>query len=202
MIPKIDYGTGKIFSVKTDLHYLGFEYKLTDKKEDIEKADAIILPGVGAFPWAMNMLGLSGLIDTIKEQAKIKPFLGICLGMQLLFEKSYEFEECKGLGLIGGYVDKINEPDLVIPHMGWNKLVYNHDCPLFDGLGDDEYVYFVHSYRLSAIIKICMPTANTAQKSLRWYRTEDISSAVSSTLRRVEKPVLKYLKTLRKCHRR
>ena len=102
---------------------------------------------MGAFPWAMNMLGLSGLIDTIKEQAKIKPFLGICLGMQLLFEKSYEFEECKGLGLIGGYVDKINEPDLVIPHMGWNKLVYNHDCPLFDGLGDDEYVYFVHSYK-------------------------------------------------------
>ena len=140
MIAIIDYGAGNIFSVKNALDYLGFENKLTDKKEDIEKADAIILPGVGAFPWAMNMLGLSGLIDTIKEQAKIKPFLGICLGMQLLFEKSYEFEECKGLGLIGGYVDKINEPDLVIPHMGWNKLVYNHDCSLFDGLGDDEYV--------------------------------------------------------------
>ena len=197
MIAIIDYGAGNIFSVKNALDYLGFENKLTDKKEDIEKADAIILPGVGAFPWAMNMLGLSGLIDTIKEQAKIKPFLGICLGMQLLFEKSYEFEECKGLGLIGGYVDKINEPDLVIPHMGWNKLVYNHDCPLFDGLGDDEYVYFVHSYKA-----FCMPTANTAQKSLRWYQTEDISSAVSSTLRRVEKPVLKYLKTLRNCHRR
>lgn len=121
MIAIIDYGAGNIFSVKNALDYLGFENKLTDKKEDIEKADAIILPGVGAFPWAMNMLGLSGLIDTIKEQAKIKPFLGICLGMQLLFEKSYEFEECKGLGLIGGYVDKINEPDLVIPHMGWNK---------------------------------------------------------------------------------
>lgn len=150
----------------------------------------------------MNMLGLSGLIDTIKEQAKIKPFLGICLGMQLLFEKSYEFEECKGLGLIGGYVDKINEPDLVIPHMGWNKLVYNHDCPLFDGLGNDEYVYFVHSYKAFCDNKICMPTANTAQKSLRWYQTEDISSAVSSTLKRAERPVLKYLKTLRNCHRR
>ena len=89
MIAIIDYGAGNIFSVKNALDYLGFENKLTDKKEDIEKADAIILPGVGAFPWAMNMLGLSGLIDTIKEQAKIKPFLGICLGMQLLFEKSY-----------------------------------------------------------------------------------------------------------------
>ena len=83
MIAIIDYGAGNIFSVKNALDYLGFENKLTDKKEDIEKADAIILPGVGAFPWAMNMLGLSGLIDTIKEQAKIKPFLGICLGMQI-----------------------------------------------------------------------------------------------------------------------
>ena len=146
MIAIIDYGAGNIFSVKNALDYLGFENKLTDKKEDIEKADAIILPGVGAFPWAMNMLGLSGLIDTIKEQAKIKPFLGICLGMQLLFEKSYEFEECKGLGLIGGYVDKINEPDLVIPHMGWNELEINRDCPILKSLPEHPYVYFVHSY--------------------------------------------------------
>ena len=196
MIAIIDYGAGNIFSVKNALDYLGFENKLTDKKEDIEKADAIILPGVGAFPWAMNMLGLSGLIDTIKEQAKIKPFLGICLGMQLLFEKSYEFEECKGLGLIGGYVDKINEPDLVIPHMGWNKLLF-----LTVWAMTSMFISYTH-IKLSATTKICMPTANTAQKSLRWYQTEDISSAVSSTLRRVEKPVLKYLKTLRNCHRR
>ena len=150
MIAIIDYGAGNIFSVKNALDYLGFENKLTDKKEDIEKADAIILPGVGAFPWAMNMLGLSGLIDTIKEQAKIKPFLGICLGMQLLFEKSYEFEECKGLGLIGGYVDKINEPDLVIPHMGWNSLHLQNDGRLFKGIPEETYVYFVHSYYLQA----------------------------------------------------
>ena len=142
MIAIIDYGAGNIFSVKNALDYLGFENKLTDKKEDIEKADAIILPGVGAFPWAMNMLGLSGLIDTIKEQAKIKPFLGICLGMQLLFEKSYEFEECKGLGLIGGYVDKINEPDLVIPHMGWNKLVYNKNL----------YAYCEYGSKVPAVV--------------------------------------------------
>ncbi len=147
MIAIIDYGAGNIFSVKNALDYLGYENKLTDRKEELEMADAIILPGVGAFPWAMNMLKLTGLIETIKEQSQIKPFLGICLGMQLLFEKSYEFEECDGLGLIPGYVDRINEPDLVIPHMGWNKLVYNHDCPLFKGLTDDEYVYFVHSYK-------------------------------------------------------
>lgn len=147
MIAVIDYGAGNIFSVKNALDYIGYENRLTDKKEDIENADAIILPGVGAFPWAMEKLKESGLVDTIKDQSKKKPFLGICLGMQLLFEKSYEFEECSGLGLLKGKVDRIDEPDLVIPHMGWNKLVYNHDCPLFDGLTDDEYVYFVHSYK-------------------------------------------------------
>ncbi len=147
MIAIIDYGAGNIFSVKNALDYLGYENKLTDKAEDIERADALILPGVGAFPWAMNMLKLSGLVDTIKSEARFKPFLGICLGMQLLFEKSYEFEECQGLSLINGYVDKISDPGLVIPHMGWNKLEYNHNCPLFDGLSDNEYVYFVHSYK-------------------------------------------------------
>lgn len=147
MIAIIDYGAGNIFSVKNALDSLGYENKLTDKKEDLIKADGLILPGVGAFPWAMNMLSLSGLTDTIKEQAKQKPFLGICLGMQLMFEKSFEFEECRGLGLIGGYVDRITDPGLIIPHMGWNKLEYNHDSRLFDGLGQEEYVYFVHSYK-------------------------------------------------------
>ncbi|MBQ8967878.1 imidazole glycerol phosphate synthase subunit HisH [Ruminococcus sp.] len=147
MIAIVDYGAGNIFSVKNALDHLGFENKLTDKKEDIIAADRIILPGVGAFPWAMNMLKVSGLVDTIKEQAQQKPFMGICLGMQLIFDKSYEFEECAGLGLVGGYVDKITDPGLVIPHMGWNKLEYNRTSPLFEGLGNDEYVYFVHSYK-------------------------------------------------------
>ena len=147
MIAIIDYGAGNIFSVKNALDYLGCESRLTDKKEEIEKADAVILPGVGAFPWAMNMLRQSGLVEVIRDSAKSKPFMGICLGMQLLFEKSYEFEECNGLSLIGGYVDKMNEPELVIPHMGWNKLEYNRNCLLFEGLCDEEYVYFVHSYK-------------------------------------------------------
>ena len=147
MIAIVDYGAGNIFSVKNALDYLGYDNKLTNKIQDLKDADAIILPGVGAFPHAMEQLNASGLVDTIKEQAKIKPLLGICLGMQMLFEKSYEFEECDGLGLIKGYVDKIEESALVIPHMGWNKLEINHECPLFDGLTDDEYVYFVHSYK-------------------------------------------------------
>ena len=147
MIAVIDYGAGNIFSVKNALDFLGCENRLTKSAEDIKNADGIILPGVGAFPWAMKMLSESGLVETIKEEAKKKPFLGICLGMQLLFEKGYEFEECEGLGLIPGFVDKIPDEGLVIPHMGWNRLEKNHDCPLLDGLSDDEYVYFVHSYK-------------------------------------------------------
>ncbi|MCH5193061.1 MAG: imidazole glycerol phosphate synthase subunit HisH [Oscillospiraceae bacterium] len=147
MIAVIDYGAGNIFSVKNALDYLGYENRLTKSAEDIKNAEGIILPGVGAFPWAMKMLNESGLVDTIKTEAKKKPFLGICLGMQLLFDKGFEFEECGGLGLISGHVDKMDEPDLVIPHMGWNKLEKNHDCPLLEGLSDNEYVYFVHSYK-------------------------------------------------------
>lgn len=147
MIAVIDYGAGNIFSVKNALDYLGFDSMLTNKKEDIENADALILPGVGAFPSAMSMLEKSGLIETIVSQSKQKPFLGICLGMQLIFEKGYEFEECSGLGLIPGCVKKMEEPDLIIPHMGWNKLEIQNDCPLLFGLKKDSYVYFVHSYK-------------------------------------------------------
>ena len=147
MIAIIDYGAGNIFSVKNALDYLGLENKLTSDKNDLISADALILPGVGAFPSAMKMLEKSGLTDVIKEQAAKKPLLGICLGMQMLFEKSYEFEEAEGLGLIKGKVDKIIAPGYIIPHMGWNRLEKLNDCPLLEGLGDDEYVYFVHSYQ-------------------------------------------------------
>ena len=147
MIAIIDYGAGNIFSVKNALDYLGLENDLVSDAESIKSADAVILPGVGAFPAAMEKLGNSGLIDVIKEEAKRKPFLGICLGMQMIFEKGYEFEECEGLGLIKGSVRFMDEPDLIIPHMGWNKLVKLNDCPLLNGLGDNEYVYFVHSYK-------------------------------------------------------
>ena len=147
MIAIIDYGAGNIFSVKNALDHLGLESALVKDKESIKSADAVILPGVGAFPAAMEMLNKSGLVDTIKEEAARKPFLGICLGMQLIFEKGYEFEECDGLGLIGGSVIKMDEPDLIIPHMGWNKLEKLNECPLLKNIGDNEYVYFVHSYK-------------------------------------------------------
>ena len=147
MIAIIDYGAGNIFSVKNALDYIGLPNILTNNKEDLINADGLILPGVGAFPSAMKMLKETELIDTIKEQAKFKPFLGICLGMQLIFSKGYEFEECDGLGLIEGTVELMEEPNLSIPHIGWNKLEVQNECPLLNGLSEDEYVYFVHSYK-------------------------------------------------------
>ena len=147
MIAIVDYGAGNLFSVKNALDYLNIKNCFTNKKEDLINADAIILPGVGAFPSAMKMLNDTGLVYTIKEQSQIKPFLGICLGMQMLFEKGYEFKETNGLGLIKGNIDKINVTDLNIPHMGWNKLEVLNYCPLMHGLNDETYVYFVHSYQ-------------------------------------------------------
>lgn len=147
MIAVIDYGAGNIFSVKNALDHLGLENALVSDEKSVRDADAIILPGVGAFPAAMRKLEATGLVDTIKEEAAKKPFLGICLGMQIIFSKGYEFEECDGLGLIDGAVRKMEAPDLIIPHMGWNKLEKLNDCALLNGVGDDEYVYFVHSYK-------------------------------------------------------
>ena len=147
MITIIDYGAGNLFSVQNALNYLGFENKITSDKQEIIDADRLILPGVGAFGDAMDKLNKSGLVDTIKSEAVKKPFLGICLGMQLLFEKSFEFGEHEGLALIKGSVKLMKpEGDLAIPQMGWNALEYNRDCPLLKGIGEGQYVYFVHSY--------------------------------------------------------
>lgn len=140
----IDYGAGNLFSVKNALDYLGIENKVTKKAEDLRAADRLILPGVGAFPDAMRMLHESGLVEVIKEEVQKKPLLGICLGMQMLFEKGYEFEETDGLGLIKGSVKLMTPENLPIPHIGWNELELNKPCKLLEKGG--EYVYFVHSY--------------------------------------------------------
>lgn len=147
MIAIIDYGAGNLFSVQNALNYLKLENKITSDKGEIINADRIILPGVGAFGDAMEKLNKSGLVDIVKSEAAKKPFLGICLGMQLLFEKSYEFGEFNGLGLIKGSV-KLMKPDgnLSVPQMGWNALEYNRACPLLKGIQEGKYVYFVHSY--------------------------------------------------------
>lgn len=140
----IDYGAGNLFSVKNALDYLGIENIITNKPEDLRSADRLILPGVGAFPDAMRMLNESGLVGVIKQEAQKKPILGICLGMQMLFEKGFEFGETEGLGLIKGRVKLMTPKNLAVPHMGWNELELNNPCKLLEKGG--EYVYFVHSY--------------------------------------------------------
>ena len=146
MIAIIDYGAGNLFSVKNALDFLGYENKITSSADDLRAADRLILPGVGAFPDAMRMLSESGLIGVIKEEVQKKPLLGICLGMQMLFEKGYEFGETDGLGLIKGSVKLMTPKDLAIPHIGWNSLEFNEPCKLLDSVKNGEYVYFVHSY--------------------------------------------------------
>lgn len=146
MIAIIDYGAGNLFSVKNALDFLGFESKLTSSADDLKAADRLILPGVGAFPDAMRMLSESGLIGVIKEEALKKPLLGICLGMQMLFEKGYEFGETDGLGLIEGSVKLMTPENLAIPQIGWNALEFNEPCRLLDNVEKGDYVYFVHSF--------------------------------------------------------
>ncbi len=146
MIAVIDYDAGNIQSVIKAIKYLGADVILTDKEEEIMAADKVILPGVGAFPAAMASLNAKGLIPVIKKAAAVKPFLGICLGMQILFERGFEFEETEGLSLIPGEVHPIDAKGLKIPHMGWNSLEIKKDCAVTKNIKNGDYVYFVHSF--------------------------------------------------------
>lgn len=150
MIAIVDYGVGNLFSLKSSLDMVGADSIVTGDKEQIKSADKIILPGVGAFGDAAAKLKQSGLDITLKEEAENKkPILGICLGMQLLLEKSFEYGEHEGLGLIKGEIRPIKEvipSDLKIPHIGWNKLDFTKQSRLFKYIKDKDFVYFVHSY--------------------------------------------------------
>ncbi|MBQ8264663.1 MAG: imidazole glycerol phosphate synthase subunit HisH [Clostridia bacterium] len=150
MIAIVDYGVGNLFSLKSSLAALGLESCVTGDAEEIKKADRIILPGVGAFGDAMEKLESTGLVPLIKAEAQRKPLLGICLGMQLLFEQSCEYGLHKGLGLIPGQVralkDDLADKSLKVPHMGWNGLDVKRDDPIFRYFEDGEYVYYVHSF--------------------------------------------------------
>ncbi len=152
MVAIIDYDAGNIKSVEKALRFLGQEVQVTRDREQILHADKVILPGVGAFGDAMKKLCQYGLIDVIKETAdKGTPFLGICLGLQLLFDRSDEAPGVEGIGILKGEILKIPKKDeLKIPHMGWNSLEFPRKGKLFDGLGQNPYVYFVHSYYLKA----------------------------------------------------
>mgnify|MGYP000146906199 CR=1 FL=1 len=152
MIAIIDYDAGNIRSVEKALIALGEQPVVTRDKNTILAADKLILPGVGAFGDAMERLHQYGLVDVIREAVKNgTPLLGICLGLQLLFEHSDESDGVKGLGILKGQILKIpDSPGLKIPHMGWNSLTFQNQGRLFKGLEEHPYVYFVHSYYLKA----------------------------------------------------
>jgi imidazole glycerol-phosphate synthase subunit HisH len=154
MIAVIDYGLGNLFSLSSSLRAVGAEVQITADRAEIQAAERLILPGVGAFGDAMARLNASGLVDLLREQAGLgKPLLGICLGMQLLFASSREFGVHQGLGLLQGEIVPLADGlakagyRLKVPHMGWNALTFQKpDCPLLRQSHEGEYVYFVHSY--------------------------------------------------------
>lgn len=152
MIAIIDYDAGNIKSVEKALTRLGEKAIVTRNPEEILEANGVILPGVGAFGDAMERLESYGLVETISQVTQRRiPFLGICLGLQLMFESSEESPGVKGLGLLQGRILRIpDEGGLKVPHMGWNSLKFPHPGRLFKGLPQDSYVYFVHSYYLQA----------------------------------------------------
>lgn len=148
MIAIIDYGAGNLRSVEKALEFLGFRAKITSEPNEILSADKVILPGVGAFGDCMRSINAAHLNECIHKVIRGgTPFLGICLGLQLLFDMSEESSGAEGLKVFRGKNIKIPYSEgLKIPHMGWNSLKYDKNCPIFKGLGDEPYVYFVHSY--------------------------------------------------------
>lgn len=141
----VDYGAGNLMSVHNTLDYLGYENKIAASADVIENAAGVILPGVGAFPDAMAALTDSGLTEAVLKAAKEKPFLGICLGMQMLFEESDEVRPCRGLGLLPGRIERI-ETELKLPQIGWNALDILRPNAMTEGLENGSCVYFVHSF--------------------------------------------------------
>ena len=151
MIAIVDYGCGNLYSLQSSLNFLNLESVITSDPEVIKNTDKIILPGVGAFGDAVNLLNSSGLDEVVKnEAAKGKYILGICLGMQLLFDKSFEYGEHQGLGLVKGEICPLSsdiKSDLKIPHMGWNSLdIKDLSDPIFKYIKQGDYVYYVHSF--------------------------------------------------------
>ena len=150
MIAIVDYGVGNLFSLVSSLKALGLAAEVTGDAGRLRAADRIILPGVGAFGDARRKLDDSGLVPVLLEEAEKKPLLGICLGMQLLFDRGFEYGEHPGLGLVPGQVvglhQDLTDQTLKVPHMGWNSLQILRDDPLFRHVRDGEYVYYVHSF--------------------------------------------------------
>ena len=150
MIAIVDYGVGNLFSLSSSLRALGLETEITHDADRLRAAERIILPGVGAFGDARDKLDATGLVPVLREEAEKKPLLGICLGMQLLFDHSFEYGEHAGLGFVPGQVvdlrENLSDKTLTVPLMGWYSLQIEKDDPLFKYFEDGEYVYYVHSF--------------------------------------------------------
>ncbi len=158
MIAIIDYGIGNLHSVLNAFKTLGFDAKVTSDRDEILNADKVVLPGVGAFGDAIDTFRARGFVPVIEEVVKKgTPLLGICVGMQMLFDYSYEFGVHKGLGLLKGNIVKFSNTSLKIPQIGWNNIeIVQKNNPLFKGIEDNSYVYFVHSYYLDAADPSCI----------------------------------------------
>ena len=175
MIALIDYGVGNLYSVEKALNFVGGDVKVTNSAEDLQRAEKIILPGVGAFGDCMKNLEATGLIPTILEEvAKKKFFLGICVGLQILFEESEESPNVKGLGIFKGKVKKISVGNLKIPHMGWNSVEIKNS-KIFSGVKNNSYFYFVHSYHAAPFEKnLIVATTDYGEKITAAVEFENI----------------------------
>ena len=174
MIEIVDYGVGNLFSLSSSLKALGLETEITRDADKLRAADRIILPGVGAFGDARAKLDATGLVPVIQAEAARKPLLGICLGMQLLFDRGFEYGEHPGLGLVPGQVvdlhGALEDKSLKVPHMGWNSLQIVKDDPLFRYVEDGEYVYYVHSFYAAD----CLPSTLATSR----YGNVDVTGVV------------------------
>ena len=174
MIAIVDYGVGNLFSLSSSLKALGLETEITRDADKLRAADRIILPGVGAFGDARAKLDATGLVPVIQAEAARKPLLGICLGMQLLFDRGFEYGEHPGLGLVPGQVvdlhGALEDKSLKVPHMGWNSLQIVKDDPLFRYVRDGEHVYYVHSFYAAN----CLPSTLATSR----YGNVDVTGVV------------------------
>lgn len=203
MIAVIDYGAGNLKSVEKALIFLGETPVITRDREELLAADKVILPGVGAFGDAMDRLHQYGLVDVIKEVVKKgTPFLGICLGLQLMFESSEESPGVEGLGLLPGKILKIPEtPGMKVPHMGWNSLKIDPNSRLFKGIPDGNYVYFVHSYYLKAGSEDIVAATTEYGTHIHAAVEKVIFMPASSIRKRAVRQDLRSLRILSACHK-
>lgn len=174
----LNYGMGNLRSVYNSCQKVGFDAEVVEDATTLKSYDKLILPGVGAFPDAVRHLKKSGMFDELKNIGNSKPLFGVCLGMQLLFERGFEHEECEGLGLVGGDIVKFDISKMSnhekIPQMGWNKLYFKKESPLLNGVENESYLYFVHSYHAVCDKNVTLATTHYGYEFVSAVQSENI----------------------------